>query len=102
MNLKTSTPLGGVRSGIVAALLLAASEPTQYVAGAFGAAGALLLAIPGVHPAWGFAAFLVSNVAWFHFAKQRRHWGLIAQQVVFLITSLAGLWNWWLGPLVLG
>lgn len=74
----------------------------QWLAAAFGVAGALILAVPGIDPAWGFAAFLVSNVGWLAFGAKRRHWGLVAQQVVFLITSLIGLWNWWLGPLVLG
>lgn len=74
----------------------------QWLAAAFGVAGALILAVPGVDPKWGFAAFLVSNLGWLAFGTKKRHWGLVAQQAVFLITSLIGLWNWWLGPLVLG
>lgn len=70
----------------------------QYPAALFGACGALVLAVPGVNPAWGFAAFLVSNVLWGVFGTHQRHWGLLAQQTVFLITSLVGLWNWWLRP----
>ena len=67
----------------------------------FGVLGALLLAMPAL-PAWGFGAFLVSNVAWLCFSHGRAHWGLFAQQCLFLLSSLLGLWNWWLGPLVLG
>lgn len=74
----------------------------QYPAALFGATGALVLAVPGVNPAWGFAAFLISNVLWGVFGTSQRHWGLLAQQAVFLITSLVGIWNWWLGPLLLG
>ena len=52
--------------------------------------------------ALAFALFLASNIAWLCFAHGRAHWGLFAQQCLFLLTSLLGLWNWWLGPLLLG
>ena len=48
---------------------------TETIGALFGMAGAFLLAMPML-PGWGFGAFLVS--------------------------SLVGLWNWWLGPLLLG
>ena len=73
----------------------------EWAAAAFGIAGALLMAAMG-SPALAFALFLVSNVAWLVFAGRRGHWGLFAQQCLFLLSSLLGLWNWWLGPLVLG
>lgn len=81
----------------VPALVLAVS----VLASVFGVLGALLLAMPAL-PAWGFAAFLVSNVAWLVASAWQRQWPLHAQQWVFLACSLLGLWNWWLGPLVLG
>lgn len=93
----------GVSLGvIVAALAFYGTASIQYLAAAFGVTGALLLGIPGVHPIWGFAAFVVSNVGWLHFAAQQRHRGLLWQQMAFLVTSLAGVWNWWLGPQLLG
>lgn len=67
----------------------------------FGMAGALLLAMPSF-PAWGFAAFLVSNLGWLLFSAANRHWTLFVQQLVFLACSLLGLWNWWLAPLLAG
>jgi hypothetical protein len=67
----------------------------------FGMAGALLLAMPQF-PAWGFGAFLVSNLGWLLFSAANRHWTLFVQQLVFLASSLLGLWNWWLGPLLAG
>jgi len=63
-----------------------------------GIAGALLLATAW-HPGMGFAAFLGSNLAGMAFMARRRHWRLLAQQAVFLVTSLIGLWTWWLAPL---
>lgn len=93
----------GVSLGvIVAALAFYGTAAIQYLAAFFGVTGALLLGIPGVHPIWGFAAFMVSNVGWLHFAAKQQHRGLFWQQVVFFVTSLVGIWNWWLGPLVLG
>lgn len=44
----------------------------------------------------------VSNVAWLTASAWQRQWPLHAQQWVFLVCSLLGLWNWWLGPLLLG
>ena len=63
--------------------------------------GAALLA-SAVHPGLGFAAFLVSNIGWLTVSAWQRQWPLHVQQWVFLACSLLGLWNWWLGPLVLG
>ncbi|MBK0528337.1 hypothetical protein GZ007_28125, partial [Klebsiella pneumoniae] len=45
---------------------------------------------------------LISNVAWLVFGVSDRLWGLVVQQGVFLVASLIGIWNWWLGPLLLG
>ena len=67
----------------------------------FGMAGALLLAMPNA-PGRGFGAFVVSSVAWLLVSARQRQWPQHAQQWVFLGCSLLGLWNWWLGPLVLG
>ena len=74
----------------------------ETIAAVFGILGAMLLAVPGVHPAFGFAAFLVSNLGWILFSRGHKHWRLLAQHACFLLTTLVGLWNWWLGPLVLG
>ena len=66
-----------------------------------GMAGALLLALPNF-PGWGFGAFLFSSIGWLVFSVANRHWKQFAQQLVFFTCSLIGLWNWWLGPLLLG
>lgn len=73
----------------------------SIVGALFGILGALLLALPAV-PGWGFAAFLASNIAWLIVSAKQRNWPLHVQQWVFLLCSLLGLWNWWLGPLLLG
>lgn len=71
-----------------------AATAIETTAAAFGMLGAALLA-SAVHPGLGFAAFLVSNVGWLAFSAGHRHWRLFAQQCVFLLTSIVGLWNWW-------
>ena len=76
-----------------------AATAIETAAAAFGMLGAALLA-SAVHPGLGFAAFLVSNVGWLAFSAGHGHWRLFAQQCVFLLTSLVGLWNWWLAPLL--
>lgn len=104
---QTENP-GGCRAHRRSGLLDALAEPPELLARAasvmgavFGILGALLLAMPAL-PAWGFGAFLVSNVAWLVASARQRQWPFHLQQWVFLVCSLLGLWNWWLGPLVLG
>ena len=71
------------------------------LAALFGVAGTLLLAMPA-YPGWGFGAFLASNIGWLTVSAWQRQWPLQAQHWAFLLCSLLGLWNWWLGPLLLG
>ncbi|BEU96579.1 nicotinamide mononucleotide transporter [Acidovorax sp. DW039] len=71
------------------------------LASLFGMVGALLLALPSF-PGLGFGAFVVSNVGWLTVSAWQRQWALHVQQWVFLFCSLLGLWNWWLGPALLG
>jgi hypothetical protein len=66
----------------------------EILAAAFGLAGAFLLAFKGEHAAWGWLAFLASNIGWLAFAWMRQHWFLLAQQVGFTVTSLLGIWRW--------
>lgn len=76
------------------------SKRTEWIGGVLGATGAALLAT-NYHPGYGFAFFLASNAVWIRYAKRGRLFGMLAMQIVFTITSLAGLWNWWIGRLVL-
>lgn len=77
------------------------SRAVAVLGACFGVLGAALLAMPAL-PGWGFGAFTVSNVAWLTVSAWRKEWALHVQQWVFLLCSLLGLWNWWLGPLLLG
>ncbi len=73
----------------------------ETMAALTGVTGATLVAIPGL-TSWGFIAFLISNIGWLAFSRANGHWRMFAQQLVFLATSLLGLWNWWLAPLMRG
>ncbi|MBF9263599.1 hypothetical protein I4I83_02500 [Acidovorax cattleyae] len=64
-----------------------------------GITGAFLLAMPAL-PGWGFGAFTISNIAWLVSSRMQRQTALHLQQWVFLFSSLLGLWNWWLAPLL--
>lgn len=77
-------------------------KAAEVIATTFGVGGALLLAIPGVHPALGFASFLASNLAGIPFNRHQGHRWFLARERCYLVFSLFGLWNWWLGPLLLG
>lgn len=71
----------------------------EHIAAGLGILGALLLAV-GAPPALGFAAFLGSNLAGVAFMARHGHRRLLVQQGIFLVTSLIGLWTWWLAPLL--
>jgi hypothetical protein len=68
----------------------------EAAAAACGLAGSFLLATKGQHAAWGWLAFLASNVGWIAFGWIRRHWFLLLQQVGFTASSLWGIWKWML------
>jgi nicotinamide riboside transporter PnuC len=58
----------------------------ELTAAAFGVLGTVLLALNG--PRAGWIAF-----AWIH-----AHWGLLAQQLAFVASSLLGVWIWLIKP----
>lgn len=59
-----------------------------------GMLGAMLLALRFKYSKYGWYAYLGSNVFWLAFAWSiDRNW-LFAQNVVFALTSLIGIWNY--------
>jgi hypothetical protein len=69
----------------------------EAIAALCGLAGAWLLATKSEHAAWGWWAFLASNVGWIAFGWIRRHWFLLLQQAGFMASSLWGIWRWSVG-----
>jgi hypothetical protein len=66
----------------------------EAAAAVCGLLGAVLLAAKGQHAAWGWVAFLASNIGWIAFGWIRGHWFLVMQQIGFTATSLLGIWTW--------
>jgi len=63
--------------------------------------GALLMAVL-TDPAVPFTLLLLSCAAWVVHGNRRRMWPLCAQMLVFGSFCLLGVWNSWLGPVLLG
>ena len=70
------------------------SDFLQYLGAATGMLGALLLAFNNAYSKFGYAAYLVSNLAWVAFAVLTQVQGLLVMQAFFFITTLIGLWKW--------
>jgi hypothetical protein len=60
----------------------------------FGVTGTLLLATKGRLAGWGFVAYLGSNVGWAAFAYAHDIPKLLAQHLIFAVSSLMGVWIW--------
>ena len=74
----------------------------ELLAAMAGLAGTLLLAVKSRFMGWAFVLYLVSNVGWIAFAAVHAHWGLLVQNVGFLVTSLIGCWVWLVKPALEG
>ena len=64
----------------------------------FGVIGTLMLAIKSKYAGAAFVFYLFSNIGWITFAAANHHWGLLAQNLIFLATSLIGIWSWIVRP----
>jgi nicotinamide riboside transporter PnuC len=72
----------------------------EWVAAVAAVAGTLLLARKSARAGWGFVLYLVSNAGWIASALHHGAWALLAQQAVFVATSLWGVWVWLVQPLL--
>ena len=72
----------------------------EWLAASTAVAGTLLLARKGPRAGWGFVFYLVSNAAWIAWALHHGTWALLAQQAVFVIISVLGVWTWLVKPLL--
>lgn len=66
----------------------------EWIGCAFGALGALLLALNKPYSGWGFVAFLASNGCWIGFGLATGAAGLVSMQAVMTATSLLGIYRW--------
>lgn len=72
----------------------------EWLAAVTAVAGTLLLARKGSRAGLGFVLYLVSNAGWITSALHNGAWALLAQQAVFVATSLWGVWTWLVQPLL--
>lgn len=61
---------------------------------AFGIVGALLLAWKGRLAAWAWVLWIVSSIAWVVFALSIGNKPLLAQQSVFAVINMLGVYRW--------
>lgn len=73
-------------------------QPIEIISALLGIAGALLLATRHRCAGWAFVIWLISNIGWIAFGASNQHWFFIAQQAVFSITSVLGIWQWLIRP----
>ena len=69
---------------------------------AAGAAGSLLLALKIKQSGWGFAVYLVSNVAWIAVGLASGVYALSVQGAIFSATAAVGVWQWLIRPWLRG
>lgn len=77
-----------------------ANSPYEAVGAALGLLGALVLAINGKHASLGWLGFLGSNIALIVFAARAGLYGVLTLQLGFMVTSLIGVWQGLLKPLL--
>lgn len=70
----------------------------EISAALLGVLGTLLLAGRSRLAGWGFVAYLLSNAGWLVFSWDQSLWALFAQQLVFTVCSLYGVWTWLVRP----
>lgn len=70
----------------------------EWIACAFGLAGALLLAINGRYARYGWVLFIASNAGWIAYGYMTGAMGLVVQQIGFSITSALGIYQWFIKP----
>ncbi|PIV91311.1 MAG: hypothetical protein COZ20_06450 [Gallionellales bacterium CG_4_10_14_3_um_filter_54_96] len=69
-------------------------EMLEWIGCVTGLLGAALLSANNRYSGWGFALFLISNIAWIGFGWFTHAIGMVVMQLGFTLTSLWGVWNW--------
>ena len=65
-----------------------------------GVLGALLLALNNRWSGYGFVMFGLSNLLWMAYALSVGANGLLTMQIVYGVTSVIGIWQWVIRPLI--
>ena len=65
----------------------------EWIGSILGMAGAFLVALNGKYASYGWVSFLLANIVMIGFAVESSLYGILCQQVVFMGTSVLGLWR---------
>lgn len=65
----------------------------EWLGSILGIAGAFLVAINGKYASYGWTCFLLANMVMIGFAVESGLYGILCQQLVFMVTSVLGLWK---------
>jgi Na+(H+)/acetate symporter ActP len=76
------------------------AKVVEWTGAILGMLGSLLLALNAAISGYGFIVFLTSNVCWLVFGIRNRAWGLVTMQIGFTVTSITGIYNWFIKPLL--
>jgi len=66
----------------------------EWTGAVLGLLGALLLSLNHRVSRYGWPLFLLSNFMWIGFGIATDAWGLVFMQIVFTLTSVNGLVQW--------
>ena len=65
----------------------------EWLGSILGIAGAFLVALNGKYASYGWICFLLANMVMIGFAVESGLYGILCQQLVFMVTSVLGLWK---------
>jgi uncharacterized membrane protein YhhN len=65
----------------------------EWLGSILGITGAFLVAINGKYASYGWICFLLANMVMIGFAVESGLYGILCQQLVFMVTSVLGLWK---------
>lgn len=63
-----------------------------------GVVGSIMLATRHPKSAWAFVLYFVSSCSWIIYGVMTKAPGLIAMQLVFVVTAILGIYNWLILP----
>ncbi|HTY98290.1 MAG TPA: hypothetical protein VMB75_00535 [Rhodocyclaceae bacterium] len=66
----------------------------QWLAFGLGTAGSILWASNGPWSKYAAAFWLAASLLWVWFARQSGHPGLMARDLISIVTALWGAWRW--------
>ena len=70
----------------------------EWIGALFGIAGAVMMAVNHRVSPWAYPVWIIASLAMLFFAWSGKHFGLAAQQAVFFLINMLGLYRWLIRP----